>query len=623
MPSPPPPSTLAELAALRAHYTEQPDRAHTLLAPVQAQLQPLLEADRESEFGVELGLLFIELCLETRRYSQGWAALAQLVNWNLRGAAPHRQALLQALHARALVAQGRLDEALPEIERALQLAQLGEEVLAWGYAHMALGHFAARQGDGVRAAEHLREALALLQRSGNDGPWAHVYAALIVALRNLASPAERLAVIHEGKQVLLAQCRWAEACNLTCEQIEIALSAQRLDEARAYLREAEHLARQAPPQAPVRAGLQLANSSLLFAEGAHEAAIALAKDWLASVREQLQPVDQVFFLERLARWQAQAGQAQEALDSLAESHRVALAAQRAHGEGDLRAARQALELAHERQRRAQSEAHATELARTNRRLQRALDDLSATQRQLLDAAKHAALGRMLAGMAHEINTPVGNALTTASALEQLAAELPRALQGGQLRRSELERQLQTLHEGSRLVVTSLTRASELLGGFRDLPTLTRQEAGEPVDLPALVRAAAQRSLPDTIRLQLAVPERARLDGEALLEVLQQLLQNTARHAYPQGQPGTVAVDAQFERPGWLRLSVQDQGPGVPAELLPQLFEPYATSRFGQGRSGLGLFVSRAIVEQRLGGRIELHSQPGRGCRVELALPAPA
>jgi len=295
--------------------------------------------------------------------------------------------------------------------------------------------------------------------------------------------------------------------------------------------------------------------------------------------------------------------------------------QQAHKEYDLRSARQTLALEHERQRRTQSEAHAAELARTNRRLQQALDELSATQRQLLDAAKHAALGRMLAGMAHEINTPVGNAYTTASALEQLAAELPSALQTGQLRRSELERQLDTLQQGTRLIADSLARATQLLGGFRDLPTLARRDSTTPLDLPALVQRAARHSLPQRVQLQLDVPAQASLDGEALTEVLQQLFQNVERHAYPGDAAGALQVQARFERPDCLCLSVHDQGQGIPAEMLGQVFEPYVTSCFGQGRSGLGLFVVRAIVEQRMGGRIELHSRAGQGCRVLLQLPA--
>ena len=218
---------------------------------------------------------------------------------------------------------------------------------------------------------------------------------------------------------------------------------------------------------------------------------------------------------------------------------------------------------------------------------------------------------------------MGIALTAASALQATAADLLPALQENRLRRSELEATLQNVQRSGQLIQDTLTRATRLLASFRDLPTLSRSVEPALRNLGAVVHGSWQRAmLPQAqLRLDPSSAPQARLDGDALADVLLQLFQNIERHAYPAGELGEVYVGARFETPDRLRLEVRDHGSGIPLQQQALLFEPFATSQFGQGRSGLGLFVARALVEQRLGGRIQVHSPPGAGCSVILDLPA--
>ncbi|TXI20708.1 MAG: sensor histidine kinase [Roseateles sp.] len=254
--------------------------------------------------------------------------------------------------------------------------------------------------------------------------------------------------------------------------------------------------------------------------------------------------------------------------------------------------------------------------------------LAAAQDELLASRKLAALGRLVAGIAHEMNTPLGNALLAANALQAQSA----ALQGQLADRQPLKRQaltdwLDQAHSSTALIEQNVDRALRLINRFKQLtegPGQVRRTRFGPRAAVLQAWALVQTRL-DVGRVQLVchVPETLQLDGypDVLQQVLEQLLENACLHGFPAGRAGQITVQAQRSADGRrLRMEVGDNGAGMPAADVARAFEPFFTTAFGQGGSGLGLFVAHSLVSGLLGGSLQIDSAPGRGTRVVLELP---
>ncbi|MDT8998937.1 HAMP domain-containing sensor histidine kinase [Paucibacter sp. APW11] len=244
---------------------------------------------------------------------------------------------------------------------------------------------------------------------------------------------------------------------------------------------------------------------------------------------------------------------------------------------------------------------------------------------LMQQEKQLALSRMVAGMAHEMNTPLDNARMATSAIQERSRELKAMLAQGGLRRVQLQQLLQALEQGGDLMGRALARVSHLLQRFRSLAQHQGREQSAEFDLVELLLATAQswQNLlhQQAVRLQLELPDDAPLRGypDAIRQVLQQLLENSLQHGLRERSDGLITLRLQ-PCPDQLELAWADNGCGISAEHLPHVFEPFFTTQLGRSGTGLGLASVHSLVVDLMGGQLCLDSEPGQGTCITITLP---
>ncbi|MCY4743762.1 PAS domain S-box protein [Pelomonas sp. UHG3] len=270
-----------------------------------------------------------------------------------------------------------------------------------------------------------------------------------------------------------------------------------------------------------------------------------------------------------------------------------------------------------------------ELGRVNDELERRLAELQLTQQQLVQAEKLSALGRLVAGVAHELNTPIGNGLMAVSTLQDQVVRFRAGMAAG-LRRSTLEEFLTQVAHGSAIGIRNLGRAAELITSFKqvavDQTTSQRRTfmVRELVDEIVLTLTPSLRRMPYRIEVELGDPE-AWMESYPgpLGQVLTNLINNALLHAFEGRDEGRIVVGCERLGPEQLRMWVQDDGVGIEADALGRIFDPFFTTRMGRGGTGLGLHIVHGLVVGQLGGQIDVDSVPGRGTRFTLTLPVMA
>lgn len=296
--------------------------------------------------------------------------------------------------------------------------------------------------------------------------------------------------------------------------------------------------------------------------------------------------------------------------------------------------RMAVALAHEE---AQQRAHAQQLEQrvaertlalqgANRQLEQSLDSLQRAQQELVQQETLAGLGALVAGVSHELNTPLGNALMAADTVRAQLQSLDEEIASARPRRSALQQQLTLAKQGIALACGNLQRSAELVAGFKrvavDRAGLHRRRFDlreTTAEVLALLQLSYKRQ-PFALRLE--IPEGVMLDSYpgAYGQVMTNLVQNAALHAFEGRSEGEICIRLVERDTDRLRLQVSDDGVGIAAEHLPQLFKPFFTTKLGQGGSGLGLHIAYTLVSGALGGRIEVRSEKGQGACFTLTLP---
>lgn len=265
------------------------------------------------------------------------------------------------------------------------------------------------------------------------------------------------------------------------------------------------------------------------------------------------------------------------------------------------------------------------LSKANDELRGALEALKKTQSGLIEAEKLASLGSLVAGVAHELNTPLGNAMTVVTTLEDLLAELERRVAGNTLRRSDLERHLNEAREGQDILQRNVTKAADLVRGLKQLAVdqttdMRRNFALAEVvgEVMIMVRPRFNHT-PFQIETDVAEVSMDSFPGP-LGQVLTNLVLNALTHGFAGREAGCVTISARPGEDGLVVLAVRDDGVGMAAEVRRRIFEPFFTTRLGQGGSGLGLHIARNIVMGLLGGHIEVSSEVGQGTVFTVTIP---
>jgi PAS domain S-box-containing protein len=259
--------------------------------------------------------------------------------------------------------------------------------------------------------------------------------------------------------------------------------------------------------------------------------------------------------------------------------------------------------------------------------ERALCELKATQASLIQAEKMASLGQLVAGVAHEVNTPIGITITGASQLQALIEELSDRHAASALKKSDFQRFLGDGMEMASLILSNSTRAANLVQSFKLVAVDQSSDERRAFLLRDYIDELL-RSLHPTYKARAALtisvdcPADLELDGYpgALSQILTNLIMNALIHALDPEQPGRIAISARPCAGDVVELSVADDGNGIAPEVLPKIFDPFFTTRRGSGGSGLGLHIVYNLVTGRLHGTIGVESRPGQGTRFTLRFP---
>lgn len=259
----------------------------------------------------------------------------------------------------------------------------------------------------------------------------------------------------------------------------------------------------------------------------------------------------------------------------------------------------------------------------------ALRNLRETQNSLIEAEKLAALGRLVAGIAHEVNNPVGISLTVASALERKTAVFAGEVERGNLRRSSLNEYLDTSKDAAAQLVANLNRAAELITSFKQVAADRNYSDQRVFDLGDLTEQVVMSLRPGIRKhnLTLNVECQPGLSMNSYPgpygQVLTNLFLNAVAHAFPDGKAGTIDIQVRASGKDNVEIIFSDNGVGMSMDVRRRAFDPFFTTRRDQGGTGLGLHIVYSIVTTRLGGRLDLDSEPGGGTRIQMILPRAA
>ena len=255
------------------------------------------------------------------------------------------------------------------------------------------------------------------------------------------------------------------------------------------------------------------------------------------------------------------------------------------------------------------------------------DIVKNTQTEIVKSEKLAALGSLVAGVSHELNTPVGNGLMAVSTLSEELRAFRGQMQAG-LKRSVLDEFLVSVETGADLAMRNLQRAADLMSSFKQVAADRASSQRRRFLLHQVVHETQMTLRPMLKRANCEVvqeiPPDLRLDSfpGPLGQVIANLIENAAKHGLCE-DGGVIVLSARAAGADAVTISVKDCGKGIAPEMQGHVFEPFFTTRLGQGGSGLGLHIAHNIVYQILGGSIELRSAPGRGACFEVTIPLTA
>ena len=265
------------------------------------------------------------------------------------------------------------------------------------------------------------------------------------------------------------------------------------------------------------------------------------------------------------------------------------------------------------------------LQSSNEELTQALDNLKLMQDSLIQSEKFASLGSLVAGVAHEINTPVGITVTAASFLVEETHKIDKLMNAGGIKKSEMMQFISASLEGAQLILNNAERAAHLINSFKQVAVDEISEVRRSFNLHKYLDEVLTSLRPKykatKIKVGYSCPSTLNMDTYPglLAQVITNLITNALIHGFNEGDVGEISVRVAEEEQ-WVNIECFNNGKPIPPEQLGKVFEPFFTTRRSKGGTGLGLNIVFNIVTQRLGGTIKVSSDRDEGTRFTVRIP---
>lgn len=602
---------MEELRQHEALLLEHAAPSDAYLASCSAAFEAM-DQDRQPEAWAAYGLLLLDLYLMAWHYGPALDLMRKLCSVVLAVGDRRvvslflaRAVFLFSHHHHHADARGAMESLSRHVEG-------DDSPLARGCVAMALMRLHRLQSDPAAAIEQGRRADRLFQEARYPRFSRSLLLAIAVEQDRLGHRDESRGSLEAAARAALAVRDWRTAANALTGMAECCLEGEDAKGALYHCSEALALIPEGAPRAEVLVGELLALQGLALAK---EGQLQVGVDRVQEGIDRMKVSGNLWQVARrtkdLAQLCEQGGDLAKALACLREAHAMEMEETRAiHSRESVAALEHAARL-QAQQEQERSARHAEELKGKNAVLQIALDTQQRLQDQLVETRRLLTLSHLMAGIAHELGTPLGNSLTSLDTALERTQAMSDAFAAGKLGKQGLQTGLHTSMEALDLARRNLGRALVLMQTYRNLGAQDQGGQGS-LSLSDLVDQAWRVVGRPGLELRRGPGLEWRVElAPVVREILQQLLENVARHAYPGDAEGWVEIRAH-EQEGTLCLEVLDGGCGIAAEKLGQVFDPFFSSQFGQGRSGLGLFQAQVLAMKTLHGRLRVESELGKG-----------
>jgi len=268
------------------------------------------------------------------------------------------------------------------------------------------------------------------------------------------------------------------------------------------------------------------------------------------------------------------------------------------------------------------------LEKKNEALQDSLDKLNLAQKSLVESEKMASLGGLVAGVAHEINTPIGIGITASSHLSEETILINDKYANSQMTNKNLSSYLEEVKESSVLISSNLARAAKLIMSFKQVAVDQSSKDIRTYNIKEYTDEVLQSLTPKfkttNIELTLSCEDDLSVTGEpgAFAQIITNLIVNSIVHAFDDNAAGNIDINITCQK-DVVRFVYTDSGKGIHTEHQNKIFEPFFTTKRGQGGSGLGLHIVYNLVVQSLHGSIKLNSEVTQGSQFIIEFPTGA
>ncbi len=259
-------------------------------------------------------------------------------------------------------------------------------------------------------------------------------------------------------------------------------------------------------------------------------------------------------------------------------------------------------------------------------LQDTLEELKKVQQKLIESEKMASLGQLTAGVAHEINTPIGVGMVAASSLDEATASLEKKLFEKKLSKEDFENYIQDARESAHLLLNNLRRAAGLVKSFKEVSVDQSTEVKRKFDLIAYINDVIN-SLKNSINrhnveVNIYGDQKIEIESYAgvYAQIITNLVINSIQHGFEGMKRGRIDLAVKSVK-SKIIIKYQDNGRGISEEIIEKIFDPFYTTKRGKGNTGLGLHIVYNLITQKLGGEINTENQQGKGATFNIELPA--